>query len=78
MNTERLNIQKCKLHKISLKLNLRAITQKPKATIVRRDQGLSIQMDMKHCINFADNKNYLVGTVPCLRHCKEFVNLFKN
>ena len=27
-------------------------------------QGLSIQRDRKHCINFADNKNYLVGTVP--------------
>ena len=28
-------------------------------------QGLSIQRDRKHC-NFADNKNYLVGTVPYL------------
>ena len=30
-------------------------------------QGLSIQRDRKHCINFADNKNYLVGTVPYLQ-----------
>ena len=24
-------------------------------------------MDRKHCINFADNKNYRVGTVPFLQ-----------
>ena len=30
-------------------------------------QGLSIQRDRKHCINFADNNNYLVGTVPYLQ-----------
>ena len=30
-------------------------------------QGLSIQRDRKHCINFADNKNYLEGTVPYLQ-----------
>ena len=23
--------------------------------------------DIEHCINFADNKNYLVGTVPYLQ-----------
>ena len=33
-------------------------------------QGLSIKRDRKHCINFADNKNYLVGTVPYLQHFK--------
>ena len=30
-------------------------------------QGLSIQRDNKHCINLADNKNYIVGTVPYLQ-----------
>ena len=30
-------------------------------------QELSIQRDRKHCINFADNKNYLVGTVSYLQ-----------
>ena len=30
------------------------------------NQGLSIQRDRKHCINVADNKNYLACTVPYL------------
>ena len=30
-------------------------------------QGLSIQRDRKHCINFVDNKIYLVDTVPYLQ-----------
>ena len=34
-------------------------------------QGLSIQRDRKHCINFADNKNYLVSTVPYLQTLQE-------
>ena len=29
--------------------------------------GLSIQSDRKHCFNFVDNKNYLVGTVSYLQ-----------
>ena len=44
------------------------------------NQGLSIQRDRKHCINFADNKNDLEGTVPLYyhtcRHCmKKIMNL---
>ena len=45
---------------------------------VSSNQGLSIQRVWKHCINFAENKNYLVGTVP-YRHCKEeIMNYFKS
>ena len=38
-----------------------------------------MQRDRKRCINFADNKNYLVGTVPYLQTLKkETMNLFKS
>ena len=49
-------------------------------TISISNQGLSIKRDRKHCINFADNKNYLVGaTYHTCRHCKkEIMNLLKS
>ena len=38
----------------------------------------SIQRDRKHCINFADNKNYLVGTVRYLETYLQTITLLMN
>ena len=48
-------------------LTLSNAPRRPKLKILIIKQGLSIQRDMKHCVNSADDKNYVVGTVPYLQ-----------